>query len=120
MGTSAVADKVGVDEDVPTFLSCVVVRNKDTGACKGYCFLTFSSECEAAEAVVALSSDVEVAGCIVQVQPSRPKPKSVKEGPKEDLHDLRIRRQRFQPVSLQAQRGHATCSDKTKNFNRFT
>mmetsp|Transcript_6770 Transcript_6770/g.18889 ORF Transcript_6770/g.18889 Transcript_6770/m.18889 type:complete len:98 (-) Transcript_6770:9-302(-) len=43
-------------------LDCRVVRHKDNGTCRGYCFLSFLTKADADEAVAALSAGVEVAG----------------------------------------------------------
>lgn len=104
-----------------TFLTCTVLRNKETGACKGYCFLAFSSRSAAEAAMHTLNAGVEVAGAKVKAQISQPKERQAK--PKdagEDLHDLRLRRQRYQPPSKHAIRGHATCSDKSVKMTRWT
>jgi len=95
------------------FISCAVVRHKDTLACKGYCFLSFKTLPDAEEAVQCLNEGVEVAGMEVKAQLSQPKASKTKQ-PKaqaeQELHDLRIGRRRYQCVSKRAQYGHLTVS----------
>lgn len=99
------------------FVSCAVVRNKDTLACKGYCFLAFTSLAQAEAAVQTLNegvgAGVEVCGAQVEAQLSVPKaaklkPEPAKAPPKQ--RDLRIGRKRYPAVSKHAQYGHENVS----------
>lgn len=101
------------------FTSCTVVRCKTTGNCKGYCFLGFESlqEAEVAVARINAAGHVLAAGKeAVKAQLSQPKERHAK--PKdstEDLHDLRLRRKRYQYGSKKAAiYGNKTCSDTSK------
>lgn len=107
------------------FVSCAVVRCKTTGNCKGYCFLAFDSPQEAKAAVARLNE----AGYVmangkeaVKAQLSQPKERHAK--PKEpseaNLHDVRLRRQRYQFGSKKAKMGNKTCSDKSKSVTTRT
>eukprot|EP00928_Gymnodinium_smaydae_P072771 TRINITY_DN56071_c1_g1_i1.p1 TRINITY_DN56071_c1_g1~~TRINITY_DN56071_c1_g1_i1.p1 ORF type:complete len:325 (+),score=93.88 TRINITY_DN56071_c1_g1_i1:76-1050(+) len=97
------------------FVSCVVVRQKDTGACKGYCFLTFASGSEA-DAALPVLDGAEFQGVQLQAQPSRPKERHARPSdPVEQLNDLRCRRQRYQAVSKRAQYGHLSVSGQTRS-----
>jgi len=107
------------------FISCAVVRQKDSLQCKGYCFLTFENQARAEEAILTLNAGVEVAGSAVVAQLSQPKQRHGK--PKDAVarggqgdHDLRLRRKRYQPASKHAIYGHATCSDKSSTVVRTT
>lgn len=103
------------------FLSCAVVRSKDTGECKGYCFLTFEVAAQAEAAIRVLNAGVEVAGAEVRAQLSRPKERHTKTvRPAEDLHDLRIHRQRYAGASKKKQHGHLSCSNKSSTVTRWT
>lgn len=100
------------EDDV--FVSCAVVRNKDTLACKGYCFLAFNTSAQAEAAVQTLNGGVEVAGAQVQAQLSIPKAAKLKPDPAKtkqvELNDLRLRRKRYTGVSKHASYGHEGCS----------
>jgi len=101
------------------FTSCTVVRCKTTGNCKGYCFLGFESlqEAEAAVARINAAGHVLAAGKeAMKAQVSHPKERHAKpKEPTEDLHDLRLRRKRYQYGSKKAAiYGNKTCSDKSK------
>jgi len=104
-------DMVDDEQDEP-FVTCVVVRNKETFACKGYCFLGFPSSESAEKAMMVLNSGVIVCGSTVQAQVSQPKDRFAKKT-EEDDHDLRLRRQRYQVGSKKKQHGHVTCSRNT-------
>eukprot|EP00929_Paragymnodinium_shiwhaense_P046688 TRINITY_DN23759_c0_g1_i1.p1 TRINITY_DN23759_c0_g1~~TRINITY_DN23759_c0_g1_i1.p1 ORF type:complete len:308 (+),score=112.97 TRINITY_DN23759_c0_g1_i1:51-974(+) len=93
--------------EAAAFVSCVVVRHKDTAECKGYCFLTFLTGEEAEAAIVLLNAEggVEILGQPVQAQLSVPKDRK-KQTKEEELNDLRCRRQRYQAVGKKAQHGH--------------
>lgn len=96
--------------DAEPFVSCTVMRNKETNACKGYCFLGFSSMFMAEIAMEIINAGVKVSGCPLTAQISEPKDR-FKKATEEDLHDLRIRRNRYQVGSKKKQHGHVTCSD---------
>jgi len=103
------------------FTSCVVVRCKTTGNCKGYCFLGFESlqKAEAAVARINAAGIVVAAGKeAVKAQLSQPKERHAKsKDPTDDVHDLRLRRQRYQYGSKKSLiYGNKTCSDKSKNL----
>jgi len=107
--------------DADLFTSCVVVRNKDTNVCKGYCFLGFHSLKTAEEAMLVINAGVTVAGSQVQAQISQPKQKHAKKKESnDDLGDLRLRRQRYPAASKKAMRGHVTCSDTSANVTAKT
>jgi len=95
-------------------MTCSVVRNKDTLECKGYCFVGFETLLAAEEAVWILNEHgVEVAGGEVKAQLSQPKDAKIKQPktkPEPELHDLRIRRQRYAAISKRAMYGHLTQS----------
>jgi len=124
-GTEPVKSEVCVQEESPTaptldgvvapFISCTVVRNKDTGACKGYCFLGFTLKEVATEAMEILNQGVEVAGRPVMAQVSQPKERHAQKK-EEELGDMRLRRQRFEGSGCSKKKflGHFSCSDKTK------
>lgn len=79
------------------FVTCVVVRNKDTQECKGYCFLTFETASEAERAIDVLNSGVDIVGARVSAQISLPKERHAKpKDPSQDIGDLRLRRARYQ------------------------
>ncbi|CAE8686665.1 unnamed protein product, partial [Polarella glacialis] len=105
------------DDDAEVFVSCAVVRNKDTLVCKGYCFLAFTSLVQAEEAVEFLNGGVEVAGVQVSAQLSFPKAAKTKQEKvvpqEEELHDLRLRRKRYQGTGKHAQYGHEAASSGT-------
>lgn len=92
------------------FVSCSVVRNKQTLACKGYCFLGFASREEALAAVECLNRGVEVAGCQVRAQLSAPKVGKKPENEEEHISDLRLRRKRYGGISKHAGHGHQSAS----------
>eukprot|EP00747_Dinoflagellata_sp_TGD_P165719 gnl/TRDRNA2_/TRDRNA2_187413_c0_seq1.p1 gnl/TRDRNA2_/TRDRNA2_187413_c0~~gnl/TRDRNA2_/TRDRNA2_187413_c0_seq1.p1 ORF type:complete len:208 (+),score=30.42 gnl/TRDRNA2_/TRDRNA2_187413_c0_seq1:43-624(+) len=96
-------------------LQCVVVRNKETGECKGYCFLSFQSTAEAEIAMNALNAGVTVAGCEVKAALSKPKerPKTAERRTgQEDDRDLPLHRKRYSPAGKHD--NLHTCSDKSK------
>lgn len=105
-----------LEETEDPFTTCTVVRNKDTNACKGYCFLGFKTFVDAEKAMHILNAGVTVADSQIKAQISQPKERHAKaKDPTEDIGDLRLRRQRFQAngASKKKKMGHVTCSDKT-------
>jgi len=104
---AAIMQELAVQE---AFVNCVVVRNKDTSECKGYCFLTFATpeQAEAAIAVLNAGGGASVpGGPQLYAQLSKPKDRFAKaKDPNEALNDLKIRRTRYPAVSKKAQYGH--------------
>mmetsp|Transcript_95933 Transcript_95933/g.213507 ORF Transcript_95933/g.213507 Transcript_95933/m.213507 type:complete len:173 (-) Transcript_95933:112-630(-) len=78
-------------KEAAAFISCAVVRNKNTGNCKGYCFVAFASSAEAEAAIALLNVEgTEVAGSRVTAQLSMAKARPVKaRNPAEELEDIR-------------------------------
>lgn len=120
-----VEESLAVDEDelkvLAAFVSCVVVRNKDTQECKGYCFLTFETAEQAEAAIAVLNAGVEIAGERVSAQLSKPKERHAKpKDPSQEIGDLRLRRARYQCVGKKAQYGHydPECGQKKVNHDR--
>mmetsp|Transcript_21007 Transcript_21007/g.45783 ORF Transcript_21007/g.45783 Transcript_21007/m.45783 type:complete len:177 (-) Transcript_21007:15-545(-) len=111
---SEVALAEAQEEELPrpdNLLDCRVVRKKDTGECKGYCFLSFFRKTEAEDAIARLNAGASVAGAPIQAQLSQQqRPKSAAKAPGEELHDLRIGRRNFQ--SVRKHPGSTTCSDR--------
>lgn len=99
------------------FVTCVVVRNKDTQECKGYCFLTFETASEAERAIDVLNSGVDIVGARVSAQISLPKERHAKpKDPSQDIGDLRLRRARYACVGKKAQYGHLDPSNGQKKY----
>lgn len=113
-----------VSEYLDGYCGCVVVRDKNTGSCKGYCFLTVVVAEEANTIIDILNEGSEICGAQVTAQLSRPKergPKVEKKEVVEDLPDLRFRRKRYAAVGCKkAQMGHMSCSDKSKTMTKTT
>jgi len=105
------------EEEEDPFVTCTVVRNKDTGACKGYCFLGFPSLADAEKAKEVINKGTIVAGSQVTAEVSQPKERHAKpKDPDEIATDLRLRRCRYNMGSKKKRHGHVTCSDKSKNI----
>mmetsp|Transcript_3531 Transcript_3531/g.9486 ORF Transcript_3531/g.9486 Transcript_3531/m.9486 type:complete len:499 (+) Transcript_3531:140-1636(+) len=118
--TLAAADEDGehnADDLYEAFVTCNVVRSKDTWECKGYCFLMFDDPFKAEEAILLLNAGVDFAGEWLEAQLSQPKQRhgknkeAVQLAKERNEHDLRLRRQRYHGVSKHASMGHTTCSD---------
>lgn len=104
--------------EAAAFVSCVVVRNKDTFECKGYCFLTFLTGDEALASMKQLNAGVQVAGCVLQAQLSKPKERKAPQvDPREHLSNLNIRRARYPAVGKRAQYGHFDPGLGQKSFD---
>lgn len=127
-GDEAANELPKVEAEENPFEVCAVVRDKDNlGICKGYCFLSFKFLSEAEAAVPLLNEAVEVAGCVIKAQLSKPKGLKVKPPPKSskpapEQHDLRIHRRRFKAVGTKASHGHVSSSghneDGSQNVTR--
>jgi hypothetical protein len=97
-------------KELAAFVSCAVVRSKDTLECKGYCFLTFENLAKAEAALELLNAEVPVNVCGREVQAQLSRPKERRGGAsaqkEEHMSDLRLRRALYQAVSKKAQYGH--------------
>ncbi|CAE8729434.1 unnamed protein product, partial [Polarella glacialis] len=69
-------------------VKCLVVRDKKTGSCKGFCFLEFLTLEAATAAVTLLSAGVQVAGAIVSAQLARQSGTVIKKG--QDKHSKKV------------------------------
>lgn len=92
-----------------------VMRDNNTGACRGYCFLSFLSLAQA-EAAVSVVNDggTHMAGSLLTAQLSAPKKQgnAKPKGVQEDLHDLQRRRKTYQSQPKHPVGRSHCCSDK--------
>lgn len=109
------------EEYLDGFCGCVVVRDKHTYQCKGYCFLTVVASEEADHIIRILNDGSEICGAKVTAQVAKPKDRGGKPEKEVELPDLRVRRKRYAATGCKkAQMGHMSCSDKSKTMTKTT
>jgi len=100
-------------------LSCRVVRDRQTGTCRGFCFVTFADQDSATAALPVLNSAIlpPELGATITAQLSVPKPQKSKSAAA-NFPDLRLRNKRTPSRTKHPQ--SITCSDQKRSLNPKT